>query len=148
MLFFVYSYILTNLRLFFFAFSFLLLLKISQGWSLSGSPQSTLCSALGGCDCNQGSSRGSPNGPSRVASPPDASRTDGAWDLLYAAAGEVARMRMAETGAGFHSKNNGPYAPRKPAPISVPRKTPSPNPAFQPSQPHPPYQHLKALQVR
>lgn len=117
-----------------------------KGWSLAGSPQSTLCSALGGCDCNQGSSRGSPNGPSRVSSPPEASRTDGAWDLLYAAAGEVARIRMAESGTGFRSKNNGLFVPRKPGPISVPHKTPTPNLGFQPSQPHPPYQHLKALQ--
>ncbi|OMO97344.1 hypothetical protein COLO4_14683 [Corchorus olitorius] len=71
----------------------------SKGWVLSGSPQSTLCGLGNGCGCKQGSSRGSPNCQSRVSSPP------GTWDLLYAAAGEVARMRMNEESyGGFNNR--------------------------------------------
>ncbi|GMJ03159.1 hypothetical protein like AT3G54000 [Hibiscus trionum] len=61
-----------------------------KGWVLSSSPQSTLCPLRNGCGCMHGTSRGSPTFPSRVPSPP------GTSDLLYAAAGEVARMRMSE----------------------------------------------------
>ncbi|KAG8376966.1 hypothetical protein BUALT_Bualt09G0119300 [Buddleja alternifolia] len=68
----------------------------SKGWKLSGSPQSTLCG------CKPNSSRGSPNCGSRISSPPDAKNGVG-WDLLYAAAGEVARMRMIEETTPFYS---------------------------------------------
>ncbi|KAJ6303611.1 hypothetical protein OIU77_017480 [Salix suchowensis] len=51
----------------------------TKGWVLSGSPQSTLCAVGSRCGCEQGSSRGSPNGSS-----PPATR-----DLLFEAAGEV-----------------------------------------------------------
>ncbi|XP_021289286.1 uncharacterized protein LOC110420335 [Herrania umbratica] len=83
----------------------------SKGWVLSRSPQSTLCAIGSGCGCKQGSSRGSPNCQSRVSSPP------GTWDLLYAAAGEVARMRMNEESyGGFNNRGLlGPPA-RKPSP--------------------------------
>ena len=50
-----------------------------QGWVLSGSSQSTLCAVGCRCSCRQGSSRGSPNGSSPLAT----------WDLLYEVAGEV-----------------------------------------------------------
>ncbi|GKV10080.1 hypothetical protein SLEP1_g21499 [Rubroshorea leprosula] len=62
----------------------------SKGLRLSGSPQSTLCAVGTGCGHRQWSSRGSPKCQSRLPSPP---RT---WDLLYAAAGEVARLRANE----------------------------------------------------
>nr|XP_043620847.1 uncharacterized protein LOC122592629 [Erigeron canadensis] len=57
---------------------------------MAGSPQSTLCGF------KPGSSRGSPNclSPPTTAAP--VNRSEPSWDLLYAAAGEVARMRMAE----------------------------------------------------
>lgn len=58
-----------------------------------GSPQSTLC-AFGGMN---GSSRESSNGPSLVSSPPSSpleQYKDDAWELLYAAAGQVMRMRL------------------------------------------------------
>ncbi|XP_047342016.1 uncharacterized protein LOC124945597 [Impatiens glandulifera] len=80
---------------------------------MAGSPQSTLCDVLGGCGCI------SPNCPSRVTSPPLPipmpataaagavpvmmnNRSDGARDLLFAAAGEVARMRMLEDVSGYY----------------------------------------------
>lgn len=57
--------------------------------SLARSPQSTL-SAVGSW------SRGSSKGPSQVSSPPTTPLTENtdAWDLLYAAAGEVVRLEM------------------------------------------------------
>ncbi|KAL3839470.1 hypothetical protein ACJIZ3_024061 [Penstemon smallii] len=67
-----------------------------KGWKLSGSPQSTLCG------CKPGSSRGSPNGVSRVSSPTEAKEKVG-LDLLYAAAGEIARMRLIEEKAAYYS---------------------------------------------
>ncbi|KAK3226265.1 hypothetical protein Dsin_006127 [Dipteronia sinensis] len=95
----------------------------TKGFFLSGSPQSTLCSIGSGCGCKQGSSRGSPNCQSLVSSPP------GTWDLLYAAAGEVARMRMCEDSYGGHRYSRGgllgggpPGPPRKQSPVSVPVK--------------------------
>ncbi|XWS43793.1 hypothetical protein CRYUN_Cryun16bG0134500 [Craigia yunnanensis] len=83
----------------------------SKGWVLSSSPQSTLCALRSGCGCKQGSSRGSPNCQSRVSSPP------GTLDLLYAAAGEIARMRVNEQSyAGFNNRSLlGPPA-SKPSP--------------------------------
>ncbi|MCD7472904.1 hypothetical protein HAX54_014321 [Datura stramonium] len=73
----------------------------TKGWSLSGSPQSTLCG------CKQGSSRGSPNCPSLASSPPSVSQIDGAFDQFYAAAGEVARIRMMEDAAGLYQSKTG-----------------------------------------
>ena len=54
-----------------------------------GSPQSTLCSF----------SRESSNVPSLVSSPPSSpleQYNDDAWDVLYAAAGQVERMKLNE----------------------------------------------------
>ncbi|KAL4283013.1 hypothetical protein GQ457_16G023280 [Hibiscus cannabinus] len=82
-----------------------------KGRVLSSSPQSTLCALPSGCGCKEGSSRGSPNCPSRVSSPP------ATWDLLYAAAGEVERLRLnQEAYVGFN--NRGLLGPsfRKPTP--------------------------------
>ncbi|KAK9055497.1 hypothetical protein SSX86_026580 [Deinandra increscens subsp. villosa] len=60
---------------------------------MAGSPQSTLCG------CKNGSSRGSPNCTSPPAASAEANRHQTSWDLLYAAAGELARMRMVEEAA-------------------------------------------------
>ncbi|GAB4833895.1 hypothetical protein Ancab_032142 [Ancistrocladus abbreviatus] len=83
----------------------------SKGWILSGSPQSTLCAVSVGCDCNQGSSRGSPSGPvspPAVAALKEINQRDAALDLLYAAAGEVAKiwMRSEQQGTGFFDSSN------------------------------------------
>ncbi|KAJ6914260.1 hypothetical protein NC651_016502 [Populus alba x Populus x berolinensis] len=51
----------------------------TKGWVLSGSSPSTLCAVGCKCSCRQGSSRGSLNGSSPLAT----------WDLLYEVAGEV-----------------------------------------------------------
>ncbi|KAL3623106.1 hypothetical protein CASFOL_031922 [Castilleja foliolosa] len=67
----------------------------TKGVKLSGSPQSTLCGYKLGF-------RGSPNSDSRVCSPPEA-KDALSWDLLYAAAEEVARMRLVDETAAFYS---------------------------------------------
>ncbi|KAF5176758.1 3-phosphoshikimate 1-carboxyvinyltransferase [Thalictrum thalictroides] len=63
---------------------------------MAGSPQSPLCGLGSWSGCSSGSSRGSPNGPSQVSSPPSTpfSSGDDALDLLYAAAGQVVRMKL------------------------------------------------------
>lgn len=87
---------------------------------VSGSPQSTLCTVGSGCGCRQFSSRVGPNCQSRVSSPP------GTWDLLYAAAGEVERIRMNQESFGFYNHNRGLLGPpKKPFPVTVPVKNPA-----------------------
>ncbi|PON59949.1 TIP41-like protein [Parasponia andersonii] len=81
-------------------------------WTMSGSPQSTLCAV--GSGCGQGSSRESPKAHSRVASPPET------WDLLNAAAGEVAKMRMNEEEYRFYHSRGLLCPPRKPSPVGNP----------------------------
>ncbi|KAA8518967.1 hypothetical protein F0562_016259 [Nyssa sinensis] len=104
--------------------------------TMSGSPQSTLCPVLGGCGCKPGSSHGSPSCPSRISSPspppPPAAamaRNEAAWDLLYAAAGEVAKMRMIEEGSGYYHNRELMGLPRKPGPVFTPptKLNPKPN---------------------
>ncbi len=106
-------------------------LFILQAWVVSGSPQSTLCAVGSGCGCRQGSSNGSPNGPSHVSS------SAATWDLLYAAAGEVARMRKNDELYGLnHGRGGGVFGPpRKPSPVTVPVKNNSnPDVGFFPRQ--------------
>lgn len=85
------------------------------------SPQSTLSDA----GAWSASSRGSPNGPSQVSSPPstplDQSKDD-AWDLLYAAAGQVGRMKQNEQithGRGLLIPPKKPLANAKIPPAST-----------------------------
>ncbi|KAH6762036.1 hypothetical protein C2S52_019469 [Perilla frutescens var. hirtella] len=97
----------------------------SKGLKLSGSPQSTLCGF------KPGSSQSSPNSASRVSSPPESKDAIG-WDLLYAAAGEVARMRMTEETAPFHSTQLFP-PPQKPSSPTIPVKKSNPPTAYYPN---------------
>ncbi|KAK7828058.1 hypothetical protein CFP56_030562 [Quercus suber] len=65
-------------------------------WVMAGSPQSTL-SGIGSWSGRSGvSSNGSPNGPSRFPSPPTTpfGAQNDTWDLIYAAAGQVARLKV------------------------------------------------------
>ncbi|PWA41582.1 hypothetical protein CTI12_AA551040 [Artemisia annua] len=90
---------------------------------MSGSPQSTLC----GCK-QEGSSRGSPNNCLSPAAPPKSYNNGAAaLDVLYAAAGEVAKLKMSEQG-GFV------YGNGKERVQQLPRKIPSPNNQFQQNQ--------------
>ncbi|KAG5053009.1 hypothetical protein HKD37_02G005642 [Glycine soja] len=63
---------------------------------LAGSPQSILSGIGSWSGRSGGSGDGSPNGSSRVPSPTTTpfKSTNDAWDVLYAAAGEVARLKM------------------------------------------------------
>ncbi|XP_071720545.1 uncharacterized protein [Rutidosis leptorrhynchoides] len=70
---------------------------------MAGSPQSTLCGCMNGS-----SSRGSPNCVSPPLTVPEVNRNEPSWDLLYAAAGEVARMRMVEEAASRYYLNSQP----------------------------------------
>lgn len=80
-------------------------------WLFSTSPQSTL-TGFGPWSNRSGfSSNGSPNGPSpRVPSPPvtPPAKNDAAWDLLYEAAGQVARLKMNALAAqvNYHHSHN------------------------------------------
>ncbi|CAN0926458.1 hypothetical protein LINGRAHAP2_LOCUS35350 [Linum grandiflorum] len=80
----------------------------AKGRVLSGSPQSTLCGAGNGCGCRPGTHR-------LVSSQPPAT-----WDLLSAAAGEVAKMKINEQSRGL--LGGGPPPPREPSPVTVPVK--------------------------
>lgn len=63
---------------------------------MAGSPQSTLAGIGSWSGRSGGSSDGSPNGSTRVPSPTTVPFSTGndAWEVLYAAAGEVARLKM------------------------------------------------------
>ncbi|XP_011019198.1 PREDICTED: uncharacterized protein LOC105121999 isoform X3 [Populus euphratica] len=112
----------------------------SKGWVVSGSPQSTLCAVGSRCGCGQGSSRGSPSGSSPPAT----------WDLLYAAAGEVERMKMNnEEGCGFNNQSRGLLGPPiKPSPVSVSMKNPSSDVSLYHQQQPLSYQKLQASQFQ
>ncbi|KDP24529.1 hypothetical protein JCGZ_25093 [Jatropha curcas] len=99
--------------------------ETNKGWFISGSPQSTLCGLGSGCGCRQGSRRGS---PSDVSSPP------ATWDLLYAAAGEVARMRMNENVYGFNGHTRGILGPPGKSSPLVPLKNSNPEISVYPDQ--------------
>ncbi|KAJ4979105.1 hypothetical protein NE237_009885 [Protea cynaroides] len=99
----------------------------SKTWVLSGSPQSTL-SAVGSWSAGSaGSSRGSSNGPSQVSSPPSTPMNgkDDAWDLLYAAAGQVVRMKMNDEVPKCHQGPGLLGPPRNHAPVSPHIKNPN-----------------------
>lgn len=93
---------------------------------VAGSPQSTLCTMGTWSSSGLGSSSGSSNGPSQVPSPTSATplyeKEVDAWELLYAAAGQVVRMKMNDETLKFH--NRGVLgSPRKlPSAASLPMK--------------------------
>ncbi|GMI87194.1 hypothetical protein like AT2G39870 [Hibiscus trionum] len=66
--------------------------KNEKNGALASSPRST----LSGLGCWSSSSNNSPNGPSQVPSPPTTpfSAQNDTWDLISAAAGQVARLKM------------------------------------------------------
>lgn len=94
---------------------------------LSRSPQSTLCDMGSGSGCSQVSSRGSPKSNCKAQSPP------ATWDLLHAAAEEVARMRINESHGVLH-QNRGTSQ------VSVPVKNLTTGTGF--------YQQFQALQFQ
>ncbi|XXG66357.1 hypothetical protein AAC387_Pa05g3856 [Persea americana] len=98
---------------------------------VAGSPQSTLCEVGSWSGCSNGSSRASSNGPSQVSSPPTTpmDQKDDAWDLLYAAAGQVMRMKMNEQGLKSHGQGLLGQ-PRKPVPVPVSSHMKTPNSGY------------------
>lgn len=64
--------------------------------AMAGSPQSTLTGVGSWSAWSSVSSDGSPNGPSQAPSPPTTpfGGDNNTWDLIYAAAGQVARLKM------------------------------------------------------
>ncbi|XP_059296431.1 uncharacterized protein LOC132049583 [Lycium ferocissimum] len=101
--------------------------------NLSSSPQSTLCGVFGS---KQGSNNESPKYPSVQSG-------KGTVDLLYAAVGEVARMKIMED-------KNGIWAPpRKTSPVYVDPKMSKPNlGSFYSNQPPLSYQQLQMAQFQ
>lgn len=97
---------------------------------MAGSPQSTLCEVGSWLRCSNGSSQASSNVPSQVSSPPTTpmDQKQDAWDLLYAAAGQVVKMKMNDQGLNSHCRGllGSPRKP-SPAPVSTPVKPPSPS---------------------
>ncbi|CAK9171814.1 unnamed protein product [Ilex paraguariensis] len=94
--------------------------NLEKSWVLSGSPQST----LSGFESWFGN--GSPNGPSQMSSPPTTplGANDG-WDLIYRAAGQVARPKMNSDGS---TKGRGLLSPprtRTPVNYLAPAKPPN-----------------------
>jgi len=75
---------------------FLFLGQKLTGRGLAGSPQSILSGIGSWSGRSGGSGEGSPNGSSRVPSPTTSpfKASNDAWDVLYAAAGQVARLKM------------------------------------------------------
>ncbi|KAA8539659.1 hypothetical protein F0562_026351 [Nyssa sinensis] len=101
--------------------------NIEKTWVLSGSPQSTL-SAFGSFSGRSAvSSNGSPNGSSQVSSPRTRplSPNNDAWDLIYAAAGQVARLKMNGEGPPKGKGLLGPPRSFTPVHPSPPVKNPN-----------------------
>ncbi|KAK8593246.1 hypothetical protein V6N12_045330 [Hibiscus sabdariffa] len=85
-------------------------MDVQKTGGLTSSPQSTL-SGLGSWSA---SSNGSPNGPSQVPSPtpiPFDAKND-TWDLISAAAGQVARLKMHNEVPKFSNPNHGRVLPK------------------------------------
>ncbi|KAA0051556.1 WAS/WASL-interacting protein family member 2, putative isoform 1 [Cucumis melo var. makuwa] len=70
--------------------------KSQAKMAMAGSPQSTLSGVGSWSAWSSVSSDGSPNGPSLAPSPPTTpfGGENNTWDLIYAAAGQVARLKM------------------------------------------------------
>ncbi|CAK7325777.1 unnamed protein product [Dovyalis caffra] len=84
-----------------------LAVKPEKKWVMAGSPESTL-SGLGSWSV---SSNGSPNGVLSPPSTPFGSKND-TWDLIYAAAGQVARLKMSNSSEGHKYNNSTSYQGR------------------------------------
>ncbi|XP_055809168.1 uncharacterized protein LOC129877667 [Solanum dulcamara] len=115
-------------------------LENQKVYGLSSSPQSTLCGVLGS---KQGSNSESPNSPFQVCSPTEAQSRRGTVDLLYAAVGEVARMKKMEEEVGIWAP------PRKTSPVYVDPKMSNLNlGSFYSNQPPLSYQQFKMAQFQ
>ncbi|XP_073017557.1 uncharacterized protein [Primulina eburnea] len=109
----------------------------TMGWKLFGSPQSTLCSNVTGCECMPGQSC-----VSRVSVPPDGANA-AAWHALLACVERRARMRLIEENATFCSGKPTFARSRKPDTTDL-----SQGSGFYPNQSHVPYQQLQFQQLK
>ncbi|XP_050117074.1 uncharacterized protein LOC126594518 [Malus sylvestris] len=114
--------------------------KEKPEWVMSGSPQSIL-SGIGSW-----SSNGSPTGPSsQVPSPPTTpfGAQDDTWELIYAAAGQVARLKMTNSfgGATEFSGNHGRRGLMGPSRIPSPPQHSAPG--LCPNQSFPQFHHVR-----
>lgn len=93
---------------------------------VSGSPQSTLSGIGSWSGRSGGSSEGSPNGSTRVPSPTTTPFPAGndAWEVLYEAAGQVARLKMNNEASKFDFQNRGVLG-GLPAPIAAENRAPT-----------------------
>lgn len=93
---------------------------------VSGSPQSTLSGIGSWSGRNGGSSEGSPNGSTRVPSPTTTPFPAGndAWEVLYEAAGQVARLKMNNEASKFDFQNRGVLG-GLPPPVAAENRTPT-----------------------
>ncbi|XP_059457070.1 uncharacterized protein LOC132186957 [Corylus avellana] len=84
-------------------------------WVMAGSPQSTLSGIGSWSGRSAVSSNGSPNGPSQFPSPPTTpfGAKNDTWDLIYAAAGQVARLKMGGESPKYNYQSRGLLAPPK-----------------------------------
>lgn len=82
---------------------------------LAGSPQSTLSGIGSWSGRSGGSSNGSPNCPSQGPSPPTTpfGNDNNTWDLIYAAAGQVARLKMSDESLKYNYQNRVLLPPLK-----------------------------------
>ncbi|XP_057523102.1 uncharacterized protein LOC130802979 [Amaranthus tricolor] len=99
--------------------------NVQKPWMFSTSPQSTL-TGFGPWTSRSGfSSNGSPNGPSQVPSPPltPPAKNDAAWELLFEAAGQVARLKMNALAAQMKQQNQNRGIMRAPQNIPFSAKS-------------------------
>lgn len=82
---------------------------------IAGSPQSTPSGIGSWSGRSAVSSNGSPNGSSRFPSPPTTpfGASNDTWDLIYAAAGQVARLKMSGESPKYNHQNRGLLTPPK-----------------------------------
>lgn len=82
---------------------------------LAGSPQSTLSGIGSWSGRSGGSSNGSPNCPSQGPSPPTTpfGNDNNTWALIYAAAGQVARLKMSDESLKYNYQNRVLLPPLK-----------------------------------
>lgn len=93
--------------------------KKLETWGMSGSPESTL-NGFGSWSCGSAaSSNGSPTGPSQFSSPPATpfGANNDAWDLIYSAADQVARLNLSGEGAPSYHPGRVLVPSRKPTQI-------------------------------
>ncbi|CAN4109692.1 unnamed protein product [Withania somnifera] len=114
-------------------------LENHKGYSLSSSPQSTLCGVLGS---KQSSNLES---PFQVSTPLEVQSRKGTVDLLYAAVGEVARMKKIKEEVGLCHHKSGIWAPR---PVYADPKMSKPNLGTFCNQPPLSYQQFKMAQFQ